>query len=141
MSFVLFCWMWCFIAKVLWVHLCNFSVAIVFLFMVISMAFVFSLHYSCSCIVDVLTLRLLLHHNSFVAWIFSFLCVIFQGGSNVCVFCVVYRFLVLRSSMWILHIFYVDFMCFIKIQTFVFYFMFLFSIFACWFNLLLFFFS
>jgi hypothetical protein len=66
---------------------------------------------------------------------------LFLGVFNVCVFCVVCRFLVLQSSMWILHIFYVDFMCFIRIQTFVFYFTFLFSIFVCWFNLLLFFFK
>ncbi len=58
----------------LWVHLCNFSVVIVFMFMVIFMAFVFFLHYSCSCIVDVPTLRILLHRDSSVAWILSFLC-------------------------------------------------------------------
>jgi hypothetical protein len=81
---------------VLWVQLCNFSVAIVSLFMVISMAFVFFLHYSCSCIVDVPTLQqMLLHHDSSATWIFIFFCVIFLGGSNVCVFCVVCKFLVL----------------------------------------------
>ncbi len=120
----------------LWVHLCNFSVAIVFLFMVISMAFVFFLHYSCSCIVDVPTLRLLLHHNSSAAWILSFLCVIFLGGSNVCVFCVVYTIIYVDSTHILcgFHVFYKN------LDFFLFYFMFLFSIFACWFNLLLFFF-
>jgi len=47
-NFVLFCWVWCFIAWVLWVHLCDFSAIAMFLFMAISMAFMFSLHYSYS---------------------------------------------------------------------------------------------
>jgi len=86
--------------------------------MVISMAFVFFLHYSCSCIVDVPTLRLLLHHNSSIAWILSFLCVIFLGGSNVCVFCVVYTIIYVDSTHILcgFHVFYknLDFFCFIS---------------------------
>jgi hypothetical protein len=48
MNFVLFCWVWCFITRMLWVHLCDFNATTMLLFMVIFMAFVFSLHYSYS---------------------------------------------------------------------------------------------
>jgi hypothetical protein len=72
-NFVLFCWVWCFITWVLWVRLCDFSVIVVFLCMSISMAFMFSLRYSYSYIAAyVLTLQLLLHYDSFTAWIHLF---------------------------------------------------------------------
>lgn len=44
MNFVLFCWVWCFIAQMLWVHLCDFNATTMFLFMAIFIALVFSLH-------------------------------------------------------------------------------------------------
>jgi hypothetical protein len=77
---------------VLWVHLCDFNVMVVFMFMVISMAFMFFLHYNYSYIMDVFALQLFLHHDFLVQWILLVFCVIFIGGYNVCVFCVVCKF-------------------------------------------------
>jgi hypothetical protein len=63
-------------------HLCNFSVVIVFI-LAISMAFVFFLHYGDSYILIVLC-------HGFFLFLYNLL-----GGFNLCVFCVVYKFLVL----------------------------------------------
>jgi hypothetical protein len=71
-SWVLFCWVWCSIMQVLWVHLCNFNVVDVFLLMAISMASVFFLHYNYSYIANDHALWLLLHCDSFKTWILLF---------------------------------------------------------------------
>jgi hypothetical protein len=123
-----FVWVWCFIAQVLWVHLCDFSVAAMFMFMVISVAFMFFLHYNYSYIVNVFALQLFLHRESSIAWILSLFFVIFIGGSHVCVFCVVCKCLVLWLIMRI-------FTRSARIRTFVFYFMFLFVLISIFFFL------
>jgi hypothetical protein len=114
-----FVWVWCFIAQVLWVHLCDFSVAVVFMFMVISMAFMFFftlqllLHCRCFCIVAIFASRFFYGMDPF-----AFLCNIYGWFSCLCVLCCLQVF----GSM----INYANFMRSARIRTFVFYFMFLF---------------
>jgi hypothetical protein len=62
----------------LWVHLRDFSVAVVFMFMVMSMASMFFLHYNYSYIIDVFALQLFLHHDFSAMDPFGFLCNIYK---------------------------------------------------------------